>query len=185
MRAIGGWLRLLAGLLCLGAALAVVQRAGLPQLADYRRLSGAPAAVAPAVGYLAPDFHLRTPAGKLVSLADDKVAFTLLYFWATTCAPCQREMRELNDLSASQPKLRILAVNMGESAAVARAWSRALSLRYDVLLDPSGHVARLYQIRGLPTSLLINGSGRILRLAFGSVGARQWQRELARYAAGG
>ncbi len=183
MSRIGAFLRSLAGLLCLGAALAIVQQTGLPKRADYSsRLSGLRSVVAPEVGYLAPDFRLRTPTNKLVSLANHNSAFTLIYFWATTCAPCRREMDDLNNLRESLPTLRILAVNMGESATVVSDWIRALDLRYDVLLDPSLQVARRYQIRGLPSNLLLNGGGRILRVYFGSVGAEQLRRDIARYA---
>ena len=179
-------LRLLAALLCFGAALAIVLDAGLPQRADYSGgLRGRRPLSAPQVGYLAPDFALRTPANSLVSLANHNSDFTLIYFWATSCPPCRRDMRELSDLRESLPTLRILAVNMGESAAAVRDWVRALDLRYYVLLDPSLRVARLYQIRGLPTLFLLNGGGRILRLYYASASAGQLRRDIARYAGRG
>ena len=174
--------RRLAGLLCLGGALWVVLQAGLPERADntgLRRATGTVAA--PEVGFLAPDFTLRTTTGEPVSLAESDAEITLIYFWSTTCAPCQRDMPALNDLSKRQPNLRILAVNMGEDGRQVAAWVTALDLRYDALLDPQLEAARRYQARGLPTSFLVNAGQRILRVFYGSVGVDDLQSEIARY----
>lgn len=87
-------------------------------------------------------------------------------------------MPALNELHNREP-LRILAVNMGESANRVRAWVDQLGLRYTVLLDPAMAVARAYQIRGLPSAFLIDSEYRIVRVFFGPVGIDQLRRDIA------
>ena len=177
-----GLLNGVAGLLCIGLALVIVAREGLPQRAEtLRGLTNAPNYVAPMVGYLAPEITLPTTDGRIVSLADSDSPLTLVYFWATTCPPCRHDMPAMNAL-ADNESLRILAVNVGESAEATRDWADALGLEYAVLPDPSATTARRYKIRGLPTGFLTNAGGRILRVYFGSVGVERLRRDMARYA---
>ncbi|MCY4145466.1 MAG: TlpA disulfide reductase family protein [Chloroflexi bacterium] len=166
----------LAALICCGLALAIIVQAGLPQRSKIAR--GSSTAAVPAVGRPAPIFQLPGLTGETISLLRDGTAFTLLYFWSTTCAPCRKEMPALNDLYASEP-LRILAVNMGESANRVRAWVDQLGLRYPALLDPALAVARAYQIRGLPSAFLIDAEYRIVRVYFGPVSIEQLRRDIA------
>ena len=166
----------LAALLCWGLALAIIVWTGLPQRSN---ISGnLRLAFAPEVGYPAPIFQLPSVSGEIISLTRDSSAFTLLYFWSTSCAPCRNEMPALGELQTSEP-LRILAVNMGESADLVRDWVDQLGLRYKVLLDPALAVARVYQIRGLPSAFLLDAQYRIVRVYFGPVSIDQLRRDMS------
>ncbi len=166
----------LAALLCCGLALVLIIQTGLPQRWETGRDQSK--TVAPAVGQPAPIFQLLSSSGEIISLLWGDSAFTLLYFWSTNCAPCRHEMPALNELHNSEP-LRILAVNMGESAKRVRAWVDQLQLRYTVLLDPALAVARAYQIRGLPSAFLIDAEYRIVRVYFGAVSIDRLRRDMA------
>jgi peroxiredoxin len=50
-------------------------------------------------GKAAPDFTLHTTEGKKLSLSDYKGKAVLINFWATWCAPCQREIPLLKTLA--------------------------------------------------------------------------------------
>ena len=52
-----------------------------------------------------------------------------------------------------------------------------LKLTFPTLLDPTGQVASVYGLRGLPTTYLIGRDGSLIG---GAVGARQWFSEEAR-----
>ena len=166
----------LTALLCCSIALVIVIQAGLPQRSQTNRILSNQ--VAPEPGHPAPIFQLPSLSGEITSLLHDPAAFTLLYFWSTSCAPCRKEMPALNELHQSE-RLRILAVNMGESADRVRAWVDQLELRYTVLLDPALAVARAYQIRGLPSAFLLDAQYRIVRLYFGPVSINQLRRDMA------
>ena len=175
-------LHLLAALLSLGAAFAVFTIVGLPERSDFSGLKAELGQItAPEVGALAPPFALPTAATEMFSLAEVRGTITIINFWATWCPPCQREMRDLQRLYTShRGKARVLAVNLGESAQAARKWARQLGVTYDILLDRHGVVAELYQVRGLPTTVVLDGDGRIRRLYYGPVSLEQLRRDVSR-----
>lgn len=174
-------LHLLAAFLSLGAACAVFTGVGLPDRGDFSGLRAEDGPIrAPEIGALAPPFALPTAASGTLSLAEARGAITIINFWATWCPPCRREMRDLQRLYISQRgKTRILAVNLGESIQAARKWARQLGVTYDVLLDRHGVAAKLYQVRGLPTTVVVDGESRIRRLYYGPVTLKQLRRDVS------
>ncbi len=90
-------------------------------------------------------------------------------------------MSELQQLYDSYPgSLRILALNQGDSLASVRKWAADLGITYDVLLDRGGAVSRLYQLRGLPTTFILDGDQRIRRLYYGFARLEQLRQDLER-----
>ena len=171
---------LLAAFLSLGAAFAILILAGLPQRSDFSGFSGAGGRIAaPEVDSLAPAFALPTASSGVLALEQVRGTVTIINFWATWCQPCRREMRDLQQLYDSYPgQLRLLAVNLGESVQDVRNWVTQLGLTYDVLLDQSGAVSKLYQVRGLPTTYILDGDHRIRRLYYGPVRLEQLRQDL-------
>ena len=55
--------------------------------------------------------------------------------------------------------LEILAVNVAQDAATARAFVEPLGIGYPVLLDPEGAIARAYGVQALPTTWLLDREG--------------------------
>ena len=151
-------LRLLAALLSLGAAVALLYYVGLPSRGEYAGVNrGSGLIAAPEIGRLAPAFALPSLSSRMMALEQARGSATILNFWATWCQPCRREMEELQRLYEATPgRLRILALNQGESLEGARAWVDELELTYDILQDRGGTVSRLYQVRGLPTTYLLD-----------------------------
>lgn len=175
-------LHLLAALLALGGALAVLVHAGLPNRADYSGFQvGGRRAVAPEAGWHAPPFALMTTSARPLALEQARGMSTIINFWATWCAPCQREMRDLQALYEVYPEdLRILAVNVGESAQAVRDWVAQFGLTFDILLDSRGELSTLYQVRGLPTTFLLDKELVIRRVHYGPVHLESLMRDLAR-----
>jgi len=175
-------LTLLAAFLSLGAALALLLHAGLPNRADYTGYRvGVGLAMAPEIGARAPAFTLPTTRSEPLALERARGANTIINFWATWCQPCRREMTELQTLyEMENGRLRILAVNLGESAETVRNWVKHLGLTYDVLLDPGKDVARRYQVRGLPSTYLLDPAHRIQRVYYGALRYEQLQADLMR-----
>lgn len=175
-------LHLLAALLAMGAALAVLIHAGLPDRADYSRFwDGGRRAVAPEAGWRAPPFALLTTSGSPLALEQARGAVTIINFWASWCKPCQRELRDLQALYELYPAdLRILAVNVGESAQAVHEWVAQRGLTFDILLDARGEASTLYQLRGLPTTILLDQELVIRRVYYGPARLESLQRDIDR-----
>jgi len=120
-----------------------------------------------------PDFSLRTPEGRIVSLAGLHGKVVVLNFWATWCRECRTEMPAFETLHRrfGARGLVVVGVNMREGAPAAQGYARELGLTFPLVLDPDGTVAARYGVVGLPTTFLIGRDGRAVGLA---VGVREW-----------
>jgi peroxiredoxin len=124
----------------------------------------------------APDFSLETPAGEERSLESFRGHVVLLNFWASWCGPCNVEKPSMVNLykQLEAQGLTIVGVNLQENAATAKEFIEKHEIPYPVLLDRSGNVAGEYGVRGIPTTYIIDRSGKALG---GVSGAREWDSE--------
>ena len=77
----------------------------------------------------------------------------------------------------NQKGLTVLAVNMRENRNRVAKWVKEKNVTSLVLLDSNGAVARLYQVTGTPTVVLIGRQGELIGRA---VGSREWTGEKGR-----
>jgi len=162
---------LLALALCVPAGAAAVDDRPLEALLAELRL-------APLAG-AAPPLALEDLDGRLVSLDDLRGQVVLLYFWATWCPYCERELpsaiAELELKLAAAP-LRVLAVDIAESRDKVASFVRRRRLGSRVVLDLDGSVAEAYRVNATPTVVLIGRDGQLVARA---VGNRPWSSEPA------
>jgi len=135
--------------------------------------------VRPALGHRAPDFTLLDLQGRSVWLSwvlREKAV--LLNFWATWCPSCRREMPTMEEAYRiyRTKGLEVLAVSIdaGGAQAVARKvkmFTTELGLTFPALLDLEHEVVRAYQLRGLPTTFLIDRQGTVRSV---EIGFRDW-----------
>lgn len=121
---------------------------------------------APIPGALAPDFRLPPldPSAASGRLSTYRPHVVLLTFWATWCAPCKRELPELQALAQRYRKegLRVVAVSIDRDGAVATSpFAQILGLTFPILHDTDNTVARRYHVQAVPQSFLIDRDGRI------------------------
>jgi len=126
---------------------------------------------APHKGFLAPDFSLVTGYGESISLSDLRGQVILLNIWASWCSPCRFEMPTLQNIyqeKASQG-FTVLAVNAAnqDERAAALAFADEIGLTFEIVFDEKGAVSKLYQVRALPTSYLIDSKGVIQEVIIG------------------
>jgi peroxiredoxin len=70
--------------------------------------------------------------------------------------------------------LTIVGINLQENASTAKSFMEKHDIPYPVLLDKSGNVAGKYGVRGIPTTYIIDRSGKALG---GVSGALEWDSE--------
>jgi Tfp pilus assembly protein PilF/thiol-disulfide isomerase/thioredoxin len=110
----------------------------------------------------APDFKLKTLAGREVSLASLKGKTAVVNFWGVWCGWCVREMPEYQQLSkkyANDPSVAILTINNDSDVSNVRRWMAEQKYDFDVLLD-DGFV-RKNKIEAFPTTWFLDRNGRI------------------------
>lgn len=119
----------------------------------------------------APDFTLKDMDDTAHSLSQYRGKVVMLNFWATWCPPCRREMPSMEAVyqNLKDEGLMVLAVNEWEPAEHVFAFMGQLSVfpEFPILFDTSGSVAEAFAVNGLPTTLIIDGRGRIVYRAIG------------------
>jgi thiol-disulfide isomerase/thioredoxin len=115
-------------------------------------------------GQIATDFTLPDLAGHLHRLSDHRGSIVMLDFWATWCGPCRVQMPAVDRLYQEYRSqgLVVYAVNQGESAERARAYFERHQYTTTALLDPRGEVGQEYQVRGMPTLVIVDRQGKIV-----------------------
>lgn len=120
---------------------------------------------APQIGQPAPQFQGTTFDGKTIKLTDFKDKVVLLDFWASWCVPCREEMPFLIDLYSRYHKspFEIIAINIDTKLDNARKFmdQQSENIRFTVVKDSEQQIPPIYQIKGMPTSILIDKKGVI------------------------
>jgi peroxiredoxin len=127
----------------------------------------------PLVGKPAPDFELDLVGGKKFHLADSKgKEVVVLDFWATWCGPCLQAMPQV-ERAAGEFKdkgVRLVAVNLQETAEQVTALLERQKLHVTVALDRDGTVADKYKAVAIPQTVIVNRDGTVARLFVGGGG---------------
>jgi len=120
-------------------------------------------AAMPAIGSTAPDFTLRSSAGKNLKLSELRGQVVMINFWATWCGPCRQEMPLLNRIHEKYAKagFKLLGVNIDDNAGNAQTMAGKLGVTFTVLLDAEKRVSRLYDVDGMPSTILIDRDGKV------------------------
>jgi peroxiredoxin len=115
------------------------------------------------VGFEAPDFALRSSLGENLRLSEYRGQVVMLNFWATWCGPCRQEMPLLEDIYGRyEPAgFSLLAINLDEENADALDMASDLGVTFPLLFDDEKTVSRLYDIRAMPMTVLIDRDGRV------------------------
>jgi cytochrome c biogenesis protein CcmG, thiol:disulfide interchange protein DsbE len=126
---------------------------------------------APRQGFLAPDFSLMDLQGEKISLSELRGRPVLINLWATWCPPCRAEMPAMQGVYEKyrDQGFTILAINATyqDSAPAAASFVDEYDLTFPVLMDTSGEVSRLYQMRALPTTFFVDSEGIIQEVVIG------------------
>ena len=124
------------------------------------------------VGDPMPPYTAAYLDGKPLNLASEKGNVIFLNVWATWCGPCRFETPELqtlqNQYAKSGFKVIGVSVDEGETEAV-KTFVKEEKITYPIALDPEGRIANLVQTTVLPTSLLLDRSGRIVWRQIGAI----------------
>ena len=118
----------------------------------------------------APDFSLPmiNKEGK-VNLEDLKGRVVYVDFWATWCPPCRKSFPWMEEMHTRYHKdgLTIVAISVDAKYELAEKFIRELKPSFISAHDPGKKIAKLYKLRAMPSSYLIDRSGNIINTHLG------------------
>jgi len=114
------------------------------------------------VGEKAPDFTLQTLSGKDVNMTkfrDGKKA--IIFFWATWCPHCRRELTNLNRNASQLDKanIKLVLIDLGEDEKIVGAYVKKNNIHFDIFLDRKEELADSYGLVGVPTFYFVDEKG--------------------------
>lgn len=82
--------------------------------------------------------------------------------WATTCAPCVREMPLLQAAADAHDDVDIVGLNSAETPEAVQTFIDELAVGYPQLLDQAGYAGEALAITSLPTTYAVAADGTIV-----------------------
>jgi thiol-disulfide isomerase/thioredoxin len=109
---------------------------------------------------------LHAPA---VTLATLRGHAAMIVFWASWCGPCHTEAPAIERFALSPAGAgHVVALSESGNLTNARKFIAQYHWTFPVLNDPAGVTSGQFGVLGLPTTVVLNGKGQIVRALLGA-----------------
>jgi peroxiredoxin len=111
------------------------------------------------------------------NLSDIGAPLVVVEVMRTACPHCVGQVPGMNSLfrlvqkSDIKNKVRLLAVAQGCSASDVKGFRSRHKVAIPMLADPNGTVGKALGVSGVPTTVIMNRNGQILRTHVGNIGS--------------
>jgi cytochrome c biogenesis protein CcmG, thiol:disulfide interchange protein DsbE len=121
-----------------------------------------------------PDTSFPDLDGNLRSFADYRGTPLVVNFWASSCAPCIREMPDLEQVRQEVGgDVAFLGIAVRDQVADSRRMLEQTGVTYDIGRDPSGALLAELGAVGLPSTVFVAADGSVAHLATGALSLEQ------------
>ena len=144
-----------------GHALADAAESTLP--ADQRHaVAGAVPAATGSAASTAPSTLPRLDGGRPIAVGGDHRS-TVLTFFSSTCTVCLTELPGIEqEYRKAGDHVAFVGVDVADQAAAAHALIARAGVTYPVGVDPNGGLAQRFGVTGLPYTVILDPSGRVV-----------------------
>ncbi|PXX44927.1 TlpA family protein disulfide reductase [Undibacterium pigrum] len=120
-------------------------------------------ALALETGKPAPEFSAQSSKGN-IQLADYRGKVVYLDFWASWCGPCKQSFPWMNAMQSKYGAqgFQVVAINLDSKPEEAQEFLKSTPGNFHIAYDPKGVMPRQYEIKGMPSSILIDRDGKVL-----------------------
>lgn len=143
------------------------------------------AAAGPSVRFFAnpapvPTFSAATLDGQTVRSEQWRGKVTLVNFWATWCSPCRAEIPDLLGLQAKyRDHLRLIGISADEGdVGPVKNFVAAMRMNFPIVMLTPKLDQLLGGVHGLPTTLLVDREGRIVKRHLGAIDLKTIELEV-------
>lgn len=114
-------------------------------------------------GDAAPPLSLPAASGETVSLEALRGKAVYVDFWASWCGPCKRSFPWMADMQRKYGDrgFVVVAVNVDRKREDADRFLASTPAGFAVVFDASGRTPSAWEVKGMPSSYLIDASGRV------------------------
>ena len=97
-------------------------------------------------------------------LAQHKGKVVYIDFWASWCVPCRKSFPWMNQMQSQYDDslFTVLTVNVDSQRSFAEEFLLANKANFPVFYDPKGKVAKAFNLKGMPSSFIVDQSGKIV-----------------------
>lgn len=122
----------------------------------------------------APDPTFALLDGGSTKLSAFRGTPVVLNFWATTCAPCIKEMPAIQSVHEELgDRLTFVGMDVRDSVSGGREFVQRTGVTYTIGRDPSGDIFTSFDAVNLPTTVLIDAAGTVVATHTGALDAGQ------------
>jgi thiol-disulfide isomerase/thioredoxin len=135
-------------------------------------------AVPAQVDFVSPKLDLEDLSGKPVSLDDYLGSVVLVNLWATWCPPCREEMPTLQKFyeKYKSEDFVLIAINQEEPLETVAPFVKEFGLTFPVWLDLDYQAEREFKTDSLPSSFVIDRTGRVRLIWFGGISKKNLEK---------
>ncbi len=114
-------------------------------------------------------------SGRRVSTADFAGRPLVVNMWASWCEGCRVEAPDIQRFVADRPDIAFLGLDVTDTDAAARDFVRSYGWTHPSIADPSGELANMLNLQGLPTTVYVWPDGRIAATDLGEINYERLQ----------
>jgi cytochrome c biogenesis protein CcmG, thiol:disulfide interchange protein DsbE len=114
-------------------------------------------------GEMAPTFEL--PGDSVpVKLTGFKGKVVYVDFWASWCGPCKQSFPWLNDMQSKYGAkgFQVVGINVDAKTTDAKTFLVDVPAKFTVAYDEKGVTPKQFGIKGMPSSVLIDATGKVI-----------------------